>query len=108
MAGQQADLAAPLTVLAGIGPALAIELSQSYPNPFAGSTTIGYRIANSGFVELAVFDVMGRRVETLASGYEAPGQRSIKWHANSAAPGMYLVRLRVGDQVVTDTVVIRP
>ena len=48
-------------------------LEQNYPNPFNPSTTIRFALASTSFTELAVYDVLGRRISVLASGSSLPG-----------------------------------
>ena len=53
------------------------KLAQNYPNPFNPVTTIEYNVANSGFVTLEVYDVMGRLVKTLVDNqWTVAGQTS--------------------------------
>ena len=42
-------------------------LEQNYPNPFAGETILEYKAQKPAHVRLDVFDVLGRRVETVVS-----------------------------------------
>ena len=49
----------------------AFELYQNVPNPFDGETSIGFRIAKQGIVELVVFDMTGRQVMGKSGSYEA-------------------------------------
>jgi len=48
-------------------------LSQNYPNPFNPITNVEFRIPNSTFVSLKVFDVLGREVATLVNEEKSPG-----------------------------------
>lgn len=47
------------------------ELYQNVPNPFEGATSIGFRIAQRGKVDLAVFDGTGRQVLGQSGVYDA-------------------------------------
>ena len=83
------------------------------PNPFNPRTTIRYRLPSDGAVTLAVFDIEGRRVGTLASGARAAGWHEVAWDGRDAdgrvlGPGIYFARLEAGDRtVVTRMVMIR-
>lgn len=46
-------------------------LYQNVPNPFNGSTTIGFNIGESGIVELSIFDVTGRQLFVQSGHYDA-------------------------------------
>jgi hypothetical protein len=83
---------------------LRYELAASHPNPFRGSTTIGFAIPAAGRVGLNVYDVSGRRVAVLADGHYEPGRYAISWDGRSAAghqvsSGIYFYRLEAGDFV---------
>ncbi|MCC7439386.1 MAG: T9SS type A sorting domain-containing protein [Armatimonadetes bacterium] len=70
----------------------------NYPNPFAGSTTIHFRLPASGTVRLRVVDLMGREVRTIANQAMETGEHSIAWDARDGtnqpvAAGHYICRL---------------
>lgn len=74
-------------------------LLQNFPNPFNPKTTIAYRLESSGFVELTVFDMLGREVKKLVQANQAPGYHSVQWDAlNNAGQrmpsGMYIYVLK--------------
>ena len=57
-------------------------------------------------VEIAVYDVSGRRVQTLLSGFVTAGRRELNWNGRDdgghpVASGVYLVMLHAGDIVRT-------
>jgi len=70
----------------------------NYPNPFASTTTISFRLPASGTVRLRVLDLMGREVWTTTNQAMEPGNHSITWDASDAtgqpvANGHYLCQL---------------
>ena len=76
-------------------------LSQNYPNPFNHNTTIEYQISRFGKVEVAVFDVLGRKIRTLVDAAQTAGYYRLQWNGltdagGDVASGVYLYRLRVG------------
>jgi hypothetical protein len=72
-------------------------LSQNFPNPFNPSTTINYQIPSSGQVNLQVFDVLGREIETLVNGVKQAGSYSITFNAQNLPSGVYVYRIRGND-----------
>lgn len=77
----------------------ATAMLANYPNPFASTTTISFRLPASGTVRLRVLDLMGREVQTIADNeaMEA-GDHTITWDAHNAAnqpvaAGHYLCQL---------------
>jgi hypothetical protein len=73
------------------------ELNQNYPNPFNPMTTIYYQLPVNSFVNLAVFDVAGRLVAELISGWRDTGVHNITFDASDLASGMYIYKIEAGD-----------
>ena len=96
------------------GAALTIEktkLQANAPNPFSESTTIAYQLAEEETVEIAVYDVLGRRVQTLVSERQKAGVHEIEWRPGEAggaslASGVYFCRMEAGDYTATRKVVL--
>lgn len=72
-------------------------LSQNYPNPFNPTTSIEFGIVKNGFVNLTVFDALGREVETLVNQQLQPGFYRVGWDAVSYPSGIYFYRLTAAD-----------
>lgn len=68
-------------------------LSQNYPNPFNPTTNFEFRIADFGFVNLTIYDVLGREVETLVNIEMKPGTYKADWNASNYPSGVYFYRL---------------
>jgi len=68
------------------------------PNPLIVPGRVSFRLPAGGDIDLAVFDVGGRRLATIASGPHAAGDHAIDWNwsrlARTAAQGTYWLRLR--------------
>jgi hypothetical protein len=71
-------------------------LEQNYPNPFNPVTTINYQLAMNSFVTVTVFDLLGRKVATLANQERSAGNYSVQWDASTLSSGMYLYRISAG------------
>ncbi len=71
-------------------------LFQNYPNPFNPSTVISYQLSTRVFVVLNVYDVLGRKVETLIHSPQAAGIHSVTFDAQNLPSGVYLYRLQAG------------
>jgi hypothetical protein len=81
-------------------------LKQNYPNPFNPETAIDYVVAQSGHVELSIYNILGDKIKTLVSGYQTAGSYTIKWQADtdggtSVASGVYFYKLTAGDYTET-------
>jgi len=73
---------------------------RSYPNP-ARRCLIEFEIAKPAEIELAVYDLQGRRVAVLAQGRRDTGTYRALWSGRAgngaeAPPGVYVCRLRAG------------
>ena len=55
-------------------------LNQAYPNPFNPSTEISYSVSAAGMVDLVVYDILGRKINTLVSGYHEPNRYRAVWN----------------------------
>jgi hypothetical protein len=75
-------------------------LAQNYPNPFNAKTLISYSLDKPGAVELAVYDLAGRKVANLYSGTQDAGNYQIIWDGTNdngivVSSGIYFYRLDV-------------
>tara|TARA_Y100000590_G_scaffold195969_1_gene222521 strand:- start:962 stop:1648 length:687 start_codon:yes stop_codon:yes gene_type:complete len=82
----------PLTDSESVLPS-AFELKNAYPNPFNPTTNISYAIGEYGFVDVAIYDITGRVVESLVSGYQEQGNYDLTWNADGLPSGLYFVKL---------------
>ncbi|MCC6650723.1 MAG: hypothetical protein IT348_06200 [Candidatus Eisenbacteria bacterium] len=79
----------------------ATRLASPRPNPFTGVANLSFTLASECEATLAVYDLRGARVRTLASGRRPAGEHAARWdgHDDSGralSPGVYLVRLDAG------------
>ncbi|MFY0696310.1 MAG: T9SS type A sorting domain-containing protein [Balneola sp.] len=76
-------------------------LYQNYPNPFNPTTTIQFELDKSTFTKLAVYDVLGRKVQELVNEIRPAGTNTIEFNATNLASGVYLYRLEANGVVQT-------
>jgi len=81
-------------------------LEQNYPNPFNPSTTIKYGIPERTFVELRIYDILGREVEVLVNEEKEAGYYKVNYDAAKLASGIYIYRLQAGSFVETKKMVL--
>lgn len=72
-------------------------LSDNYPNPFNPETTIEFVLPQPLQVTLEVYDMLGKKIETLVEGTLVQGRYRCVWNAGNVASGMYMVRLHAGE-----------
>lgn len=71
-------------------------LSQNYPNPFNPVTNFGFQIAEPGNVSLTIYDISGKKVETLIDKEIQPGYYEARWDASAFSSGVYFYTLTSG------------
>ena len=79
----------------------ALALSAPFPNPTAGRSTVAFELPAAGAVDLAVFDLLGRRVATLVDGERQAGAHRVEVRARDLATGVYMVRLATASETQT-------
>jgi hypothetical protein len=72
-------------------------LGPNYPNPFNPSTVIPVDIPLKTEAELVIYNILGKKVKTLYSGFLEPGRHGFQWDGrdtagNKVASGIYLYR----------------
>jgi len=75
-------------------------LNQNYPNPFNPATQITYALPVPNHVTLTVYNVLGRKVQTLVSEYQSAGSYTVRYEPDDLASGVYFYQLNVGDEFV--------
>ncbi|MCU7499757.1 MAG: T9SS type A sorting domain-containing protein [Ignavibacteria bacterium] len=83
-------------------------LMQNFPNPFNPSASICYEVPQEGFVELKVFDILGKEVTTLVNEVKGPGRYTVSFNSQalSLPSGIYLYRLSQGQNSASKKMII--
>jgi hypothetical protein len=79
---------------------------SNYPNPFRSSTNISFRLAKAGNVSLNVFDLTGRRIQTLIQGQRNAGQHTVNFSGNNLPAGIYIYRLEANGYTKTGRMIL--
>ena len=72
-------------------------IDQNYPNPFNSTTTIRYSLPEKREVAIEIFNILGRKIETLISGIQPAGSHSVVWVAENQPSGVYFYRINAGE-----------
>src|ERR1043166_2632254 len=96
----QVGIGMPAAAVDPGSPKAGLRLSAT-PNPARGAVTFALESEHSGEQEISVHDVQGRTVRVLSRGWQPAGSRQMTLDGSNdsggrAAPGVYLVTLRVG------------
>lgn len=73
-------------------------LDQNYPNPFNPTTTIRFSLPETSIILLSIYDLLGRKVQDIASGEHKPGWHTVVWNGQDSQgiempSGLYIYRL---------------
>ena len=83
-----------------------MHLAQPHPNPFNPSTSISWELYRAGPVDLAIYDLAGRRLRTLVRAEREAGPHAVVWDGKDGSgiglpSGLYFVGLRCGAEIET-------
>ncbi len=65
------------------------KLQQNYPNPFNPSTSISYSVPFNSHINIIVYDMLGRKVQTLVNEEKQQGSYTIKFDGTALSSGIY-------------------
>ena len=68
-----------------------------FPNPTTENLTVHYNLNYGGNTSIDILDVTGRIVMPVFSGFKSSGNQVADANVISLSPGIYLIRLQVGD-----------
>ncbi len=81
-------------------------LYQNYPNPFNASTTIRYSLPAAADVTVNIYNLLGRKVNTVVQGEQSAGHHQITWDASDHSSGIYFYRIQAGEYAETKKMVL--
>ena len=83
-----------------------LTLNPTYPNPFNPVTTISFGIPIDGVINIAIYDVNGRMIESLVNGFKNAGSYSMDWNADTQPSGMYFLKVQYGNEVKSEKIML--
>jgi len=90
------------------GPVPSLELGLPVPNPVTVAASIQFSLPESGFADLSVYDITGRRIATIVNGELTAGSQVVQWEPQDVANGVYFIRLTTpAGSVARQVMVIR-
>ena len=70
-------------------------LYNSYPNPFNIRTVIPFQLPESAIIEFNLYDINGRKVNSLSHRRYNAGHHRLILAANNLSSGVYLLRMKL-------------
>jgi hypothetical protein len=77
-----------------------------YPNPVSKTANIEFNLNGKAQVNVAVYDMLGREITNLFDGEMNSGRQNIRMDVSGMSKGMYFVRLRFNDEIITKKVMV--
>ncbi len=76
------------------------------PNPFSDNVSLSFSVAPPGMVEAGIYNARGELIETLLRGSVLAGRQTVEWNADDAPAGMYVCRVRAGNETASSRLVL--
>ena len=78
-----------------------VAISNVYPNPTTGTTTIDYSLVNASDVTVEVVDITGKVVYSVNNGTQVAGDYQVSFDAAGYSNGVYYVNITSNESTVT-------
>jgi serine protease AprX len=78
----------------------------SYPNPFSTTTTIEYVVKQDGLVEVVLYDMLGRQLQTLIQENLKPGIHIVQLDGQNLSSGTYIYRVQSGNESFSKRIIL--
>ncbi|HNW88424.1 MAG TPA: T9SS type A sorting domain-containing protein [Bacteroidales bacterium] len=81
--------------------------STVVPNPCVGKTTVLYNVKQNDYVTIKIYNLMGSEISTLAENqYATSGSHIAVFDAQNLTPGIYIVKINVGQDSRNHKIII--
>jgi hypothetical protein len=81
-------------------------LEQNFPNPFNPNTIIKYSVPNAGFVEINVYDALGKLVKQLIGEQHQAGNYKVEFDGTGLTSGVYFYQIKAGNFTETKKLIL--
>jgi len=71
-----------------------------YPSPFINYFTIQYSLEKQNKVEINLIDILGKKIDVIASSIENSGDHIIKYDNSKLAPGIYIIQIQIDNKII--------
>ncbi|NQU88350.1 MAG: CotH kinase family protein [Mariniphaga sp.] len=75
-------------------------LYQNYPNPFSGTTIIPYSLSERGFVQITVYDMMGKQIKSLVNQNQEAGTYKTEFNTGDLSNGIFIYTMHINHSPV--------
>ncbi|MFI5135598.1 MAG: T9SS type A sorting domain-containing protein, partial [Chitinophagales bacterium] len=78
-----------------------------YPNPFSSSAVISFSLLENSHAVIEVYDLSGKTISTVLDQNLDAGDHSVQLNRNQLSDGIYLVQLKMNDQISAMKIVLQ-
>jgi hypothetical protein len=86
------------TVTKSTAPKSNIDFTQNYPNPFREQTAIKYKLKNSDFVSIRIFDINGKEITSMINQTIPAGDYTAQIADAKLESGTYYYQVQIGNE----------
>ena len=83
-----------------------VTLHQVYPNPFNPISNINYSVDIGQIINISVFDINGRLINTLVNDYHSPGNYIRNFSGHNLSSGIYFISLNNNNRIQTKKIML--
>ena len=77
-----------------------VQYHRAWPNPFTHEIAIGYSLFENSVVEVAIVDISGRKLKTIAVGEQSLGMHAITLDLSELSKGSYIYTITTNSDVL--------
>jgi hypothetical protein len=81
------------------------KLEKPFPNPFNNRVSIPIITSQKSDISISVFDLTGRKIDTVFEGTLFPGKKQFIWDARIVANGIYIIQSIINGKKYYDKVI---
>tara|TARA_Y100000588_G_scaffold71579_1_gene73585 strand:- start:1486 stop:2520 length:1035 start_codon:yes stop_codon:yes gene_type:complete len=81
-------------------------LSGNYPNPFNAATSIDFYMPSNQYVNIKVYDMLGKEISTLINDKLTIGKHSVQWDASNYPSGLYFLNIEFENYFKTTKILL--
>jgi catechol 1,2-dioxygenase len=75
------------------------QVDMPYPNPFNPAVKIGYSTKVEGEINISVFNIRGKFIETIVNKSLIKGSHVLNWQPKALPTGVYLIKFEAGKEI---------
>jgi len=86
--------------------AVTFDVSQNFPNPAHGNTTVAVKLNETTSVSFEIFNMMGQKVFEIPAQTYTQGVQTFNFDASSLADGVYFYTVTAGEKQITKKMIV--